>query len=226
MDSSASPNPPDPDPNSSATPGEDPARDERERLLEGVVRVAAEKGYEATTVADITEFAGLPREAFERHFADKHSCFLEAYDAVMEILFTRVATAVEDSAGESWPDQVAAGLRALVELLAEESDVARMAMVEVAASGELARERYRAALSRFGPFLEPGREYSGQGDELPADTASFAIGGAASMIFDEIRAGRGPELPELLPDLVFTVLMPYLGAAAASQETRRLTGTA
>ena len=67
-----------------------------------------------------------------------------------------------------------------------------MAMVEVTAVGEDARIRYRAALGRFTYFLEEGRTYSSQGEELPADTARFAIGGATSMIFDEVRAGRGP----------------------------------
>ena len=38
------------------------------------------------------------------------------------------------------------------------------------------------ALARFTPFLEEGRQYANQGEELPADTARFAIGGAASMI--------------------------------------------
>jgi hypothetical protein len=42
------------------------------------------------------------------------------------------------------------------------------------------------------------------------------------MIFDEVRAGRGPELRQLLPDLLFAVLMPYLGPEAAEDEMRRV----
>jgi hypothetical protein len=97
-----------------------------------------------------------------------------------------------------------------------------MAMVEVTAVGEDARIRYRAALGRFTYFLEEGRTVSPQADELPADTARFAIGGATSMIFDEVRAGRGPELRRLLPDLLFAVLMPYIGPEAAEDEMRRV----
>lgn len=197
-------------------------RSQRERLLEAMVRVAAAKGYEATTVADVVEFAALPEDAFYEEFQDKEACFLEAYDAVIDVLVAHVASAFEATAGEPWPERIAAGLRGLVELLAIEADIARMAMVEVTAAGDDARERYRAALARFTPFLEEGRVYSGQGDELPADTARFAIGGATSMIFDEIRAGRGPELKRILPDLVFAVLMPYLGPEAAEDEMRRV----
>ena len=185
------------------------------------MRVAAAKGYEATTVADVIEVAGVSRATFHEMFEDKASCFLEAYDAVIDVLVAHVSTAFETASDEPWPEQVAAGLRALVELLAAEADIARMAMVEVTAAGDDARGRYRAALARFAPFLEKGRTYSGQGDELPPDTARFAVGGATSMIFDEIRAGRGTDLERILPDLVFAVLMPYLGPEAAEDEMRR-----
>lgn len=187
-----------------------------------MIRVAAAKGFEATTVADVIEVAGVSEETFYGMFEDKQACFLEAYDAVIDVLVAHVTSAFEAAAAEPWPDRIAAGLRALVQLLAVEADIARMAMVEVTAAGDDARERYRAALARFTPFLEEGRAYSGQGEELPPDTARFAIGGATSMIFDEIRAGRGPELERILPDLVFAVLMPYLGPEAAEDEMRRV----
>ena len=46
---------------------------------------------------------------------------------------------------------------------------------------------------RFVPLLEQGRAVSPQGARSSTRTPpSFAIGAAASMIFDEIRAGRGP----------------------------------
>ncbi|HEX3323967.1 MAG TPA: TetR/AcrR family transcriptional regulator [Solirubrobacterales bacterium] len=197
-------------------------RSQRERLLEAMLRVAAAKGYEATTVTDVIEVAGVSRSAFDEIFEDKTACFLEAYDAVFNVLDAHVSSAFEASAGEPWPQRITAMLSALVGLLSIEADIARMAMVEVTAAGDEARSRYRAALARFTPFLEEGREYSSQGEELPADTARFAIGGATSMIFDEVRAGRGPELKRLLPDLVFAVLMPYLGPEAAEDEMRRV----
>ena len=197
-------------------------RSQRERLLEAMLRVAAAKGYEATTVTDVIEVAGVSREAFDEMFESKSACFLEAYDAVFDVLVAHVNSAFESAAGQPWPERIAAGLSALVGLLSIESGIARMAMVEVTAAGDEARARYRAALARFTPFLEEGREYSNQGEELPADTARFAIGGATSMIFDEIRAGRGPELKRILPDLVFAVLMPYLGPEAAEDEMRRV----
>jgi AcrR family transcriptional regulator len=185
-----------------------------------MVRVAAAKGYEETEVAEVLEVASVERGAFDQMFASKEACFLEAYDAVIDVLVAHVSTAFESTVGQPWPDRVYAALRALVDLLSREAEIAHMAMVEITAVGEDARIRYRAALGRFTYFLEEGRTFSPRGEDLPADTASFAIGGATSMIFDEVRAGRGGELQRLLPDLVYAVLMPYIGAQAAEQESR------
>jgi len=218
MDSSSAPNPT----KSKDLPRAYLVRSERERLLEAMLRVSAAKGYETTAVSDVLEVAGVSREAFEAMFPSKEACFLEAYEAVFDVLVAHVTAAFESAAGEPWPQRIVAGLSALVGLLSIEAGIARLAMVEVTAAGEGARARYRSALARFTPFLEEGRDYADRSEELPADTARFAIGGATSMIFDEVRAGRGPELKRILPDLVFAVLMPYIGPEAAEDEMRRV----
>ena len=199
------------------------ANSQRERLREAMVRVAAEKGYAATTVTEVVERAGVSSATFYELFEDKESCFLEAFDAVNDVVVAHVSAAYVAAKDEPWPERVAAALRAMVELLAAEADIARLTMVEMTAAGEEARRRYGLALERFAPLLEEGREYSGQKD-LPADTARFAIGAGTAMIFDEIRGGRGAELTKALPDLVFAVLMPYLGPEEAEKEMRRVIG--
>jgi AcrR family transcriptional regulator len=222
MDSPSAPFPGSDSDSSTTLPRAYAVRSERERMLEAMVRVASGSGYQEVSIDDVVAAAGVTREVFHATFGDKETCFLEAYEAVTDVLIAHVAAAYEGAAGRPWPERMAAALRALAELLATESDIARMTMVEVTAVGNEARVRYRANLERFVPFLEDGREYSEQGGDLPEDTARFAIGGAASLIFDEVRAGRGPELPTMLPQLTFAVLMPYIGAEAAEDEMRRL----
>jgi AcrR family transcriptional regulator len=221
MVSSSAPNPSSRS-GTSRAPRETYFRTDRERVLEAMLRVGAAKGYEMTSVADVVEAAEVSPEYFEEMFGDKETCFLEAYDAAIEVAVAYAGGAFDAAAGEPWPLRIEAMLRALVELFSAEAEIIRMAMIEVTAAGEEARTRYRGALARFTTFLDEGRDYSPQGDELPADTAGFAIGGITSMIFDEVRAGRGPELQRILPDLVFAMLMPYLGPEAAEDEMRRV----
>ncbi|HEX8754012.1 MAG TPA: TetR/AcrR family transcriptional regulator [Solirubrobacterales bacterium] len=222
MDSSSASNPRAPHSSAQTLPPAYAVRGERERLLEAMVRNAAAKGYEGTAVEDVTATAQLPRETFDSFFGSKQDCFLEAYDAVIDVVFAHVAAAYESAVGEPWPDRVVRALRALVDLLASEADIARMAIVEMPGVGEDARLRYRAALGRFAPFLDEGREFAPRAAELPPDTASFAIGGLTSKLFDEVRAGRTDELRQLVPDLTFAVLVPYLGPEEAEAEMRRV----
>ena len=192
------------------------ARSQRERLLEAAVRVVAEKGYGATTVADLTREAGISRTTFYAMFEDKEACFLAAYDSVAEALVKRVAAAYE--AEERWPDRARAGLAALLEALAEEPQVARLALVGVGAAGPAAQRRYRAALQRLTPLFDEGRDFAPGGRALPANTSRMAIGAVAGLIADELAEGREEYLPRLLSDLLFATLVPYIGPAAAARE--------
>jgi AcrR family transcriptional regulator len=190
-------------------------------VLEAMVRVAARKGYEAATVAEVAAAADVSRQRFHELFADKQACFLAAYDAAVDVLLAYVTSTFERT-DAPWPDRIVASLRSGIEFMAAEADIARMAVVEISAVGEDARIRYREALMRFVPLLDQGRAATPRGRDLPPDTASFAIGAVTARIFDEVRAGRATELPRILPELAYSVLMPYLGPEAAEAEMARI----
>jgi AcrR family transcriptional regulator len=192
------------------------ARSQRERLLEAAVRVVAEKGYGPTTVTDLTREAGISRTTFYAMFDDKEACFLAAYDGVVDALVRRISAAYE--AEEGWPRRARAGLAALLEALAEEPDVARLALVDVGAAGPAAQRRYRAALQRLTPLFDEGRDFAPGGRSLPANTSRMAIGAVAGLTSDELAAGRAEYLPSLLSDLLFATLVPYIGPVAAARE--------
>ncbi len=192
------------------------ARSQRERLLEATIRVAAAKGYAAMTVADLTREAGISRTTFYEMFEDKEACFLAAYDGIADGLVRRVAAAYE--AEEGWPLRARAGLAALLEALAAEPDVARLALVDVGAAGPAAQRRYRAALQRLTPFFDEGRDFAPGGRNLPANTSRMAIGAVAGLIADEVVEGRAEYLPQLLSEVLFATLVPYIGPAAATRE--------
>lgn len=192
------------------------ARSQRERLLDAAIRIVAEKGYAATTVADLTKEAGISRTTFYEMFDDKEACFLAAYDNAVDALVRRIASAYEVE--ESWPLRARAGLEALLEALAEEPELARLALVGVGAAGPAAQRRYRAALQRLTPLFDEGRDFAPGGRQLPANTSRMAIGGVAGLIADELVEGRAKQLPDLLPEVLFATLVPYIGPVAAARE--------
>jgi AcrR family transcriptional regulator len=196
------------------------ARSQRERLLEATVRVVAAKGYAATTIADLTREAGISRTTFYEQFDDKEACFLAAYEEAVDSLVRRV-TASYESAG-SWPERAREGLRELLEALAAEPDLARLALVDIGAAGPAAQRRFRAAVQRLTPLFEEGRDYAPGGRALPANTSRMAIGGVTGLLADELLAGRAEQLPDLLSDVLFATLIPYIGPNAAAREVDEL----
>lgn len=180
------------------------------------MRIVARKGYAATTVADLTKEAGISRTTFYEMFEDKEACFLAAYDAAVEPLVRRVTNAFESEDG--WPRRARAGLAALLDALAGEPDLARLALVGVSAAGPAAQRRYRIALQRLTPLFDEGRDFAPGGRGLPANTSRMAIGAVAGLISDELSENGAERLPDLLSDLLFATLVPYIGPAAAARE--------
>lgn len=190
----------------------------RQLILEAMVRVVGRKGYKATSVADVIEEAGVSRTTFYKHFEDKHECFLAAYDMVTERVLAEVIASCDGE--RTWLERVRIGLSTIVDMFALDPELARTAIVEVAAAGADARSRHWNAITRFTEFLEDGEELAG-GRELPENIALMAAGAVSGLIFDELLTGRAERLPQLLPDLLFALLVPYIGPGAATEEMRR-----
>ena len=177
------------------------------------MRVAGRDGYRAATVADVLAEAGVSRSTFYKHFADKHECFLAAYDLAAERALAAIA---EGCRGElPWPEQVRSELESLLELFVAEPELARTVVVEASVAGAGARRRQWTATARVALLLESGRGRPAA--EVPANTGLMAIGAATTLLFDEIQLGRAAELPDRMPDLLFPLLVPYLGPAKATE---------
>lgn len=88
-------------------------RSQRERLLAAVVRVTADKGYEATAIADILGEAGVGRETFYELFADKRDCVMAAHTILVDHLEAKVRAAY--SVPGPWADRVRNALAVTLE---------------------------------------------------------------------------------------------------------------
>jgi AcrR family transcriptional regulator len=194
----------------------------RELILAAMIRVVGSKGYRETSVADVIEEAGTSRTSFYKHFEDKHECFLAAYEMLVEQVFSEVLANCDSE--QSWLERVEQGLATVVRLFALDPKLARTAVVEVAAAGTEARRLHWNAIARFTEFLEQGREMA-TGRDLPENISLMSAGAVSGLIFDELLAGRAAQLPAQLPELLFAMLVPYIGPRAAAEEMRRISGT-
>lgn len=202
-------------------PREFVVHNQRERLIAGLAEAVAENGYASTTIAHITRHAAVSRRTFYEHFASKDECFVAAYDTVMTELRERVAAAFDEQ--EEWPLAARAGIEAMLQFLASEPNLARLAMVEALVAGPVVVERYDAAIQSLVPYFRAGRQGRSRAvlSRLSPSTEEALVGGMVSLISRRIIAGKTAELESLLPDLVEFTLTPYLGSAEAAKVAGR-----
>lgn len=193
---------------------------QRSRIHQAMIEVVADRGYPETRVVDVTGVAGVSRKTFYEFFDSKEDCFLAAYDALLQTLLDEVTGAVQSKSGRPWGERISAALDTLLVHLAAHPDEARFAIVEVLAAGPKALARRDAALRQFTGFLEPGRSETSV--ELPGITSVAVAGGVNELLYSEILHGASSRLPGRLPDLMFWVTLPFLGAEGASAERERV----
>jgi AcrR family transcriptional regulator len=194
-------------------------RSQRDRIFDALAELCAEKGYPDVTVSDIVARAHISRTTFYGLFHDKEACFLAAYDAVLARFLGNVISACLRP-GLSWPEQIRIGLETILSFGAAEPLFTRMCLIDMLSAGPAARERYRSGLRVLASFVDSGRAQAPDGEHVPPGLATSLVGGLALVIRDEIRAGRTNDLPRLLPDLIYPVLVPYVGQDRALAEAR------
>ena len=129
------------------------ARDEvvgsqRERMLRALADTMAEKGYVATTVADVLSRAGVSRQTFYEQFTDKQDCFMSAYETAVDHILERMQERGPSPFFHAG-DRFERALGSYLDALASEPAFARLFLLEVYAAGPAALERRARAQQRF-----------------------------------------------------------------------------
>jgi AcrR family transcriptional regulator len=190
---------------------------QRGRILDGMARAVAENGYAATAVADVLDQCRMSRRTFYRHFPNKEECFLAAYDFAARHVGDRVARTFLSS-GPDWRTQIRRAFQAFMAFVVAEPHFARLCLVEVLAAGPRALERRDAAVARFTLFLEQAAATAPGPHLVPPAVPEAIVGGVQTVITSRLLHGRAFELPDLVDDLMFWGMVPFVGHAAARQQ--------
>jgi AcrR family transcriptional regulator len=181
----------------------------RRRMMEAVAELTAEKGYEATKIADIVRRAKVARKTLYDNFDGKEALFLAAVDFYLAELRGRVSAACVESDGP-WQRRVEAGLGAFLTFLSEQPVAAQMCMIEALSATPESAARYDAAVREF---VEALTKSVPSDSGLPETIEESLIGGVAWIANQQIRRGEAERAQELLPELSDFLLSPYSGVA-------------
>jgi AcrR family transcriptional regulator len=187
-------------------PVEDPTVDDghrRGRILRALATCMAEKGYQATTIADIARAGRVSKTIVYAHFRDKEECLLELYSRATDHVLRTVSDAQEEAsaAGLPWRDRMRAVIGAYLAALAAGPAMAWAAVVEVQAAGRSALELRRAVLDRYVDLLTAvaAELAAAHPDEVrPVDRELIlaAVGGINELILARVERGEAGRLAE------------------------------
>jgi AcrR family transcriptional regulator len=174
------------------------ARSQRERIVQAMIDICAEKTFAGTTIADIVGGAAISRTTFYKHFDDKRACFDAALESCIEEMRATAAAARASADSQS---EVRKVTQALLELLADNPALAQIALGEAAAVDARNAARYR---------------------DLVVPVLEAHCGRIQLLILDQLAAGRVKQLPELLPEITYIATLPFAGHEEALRQARQI----
>lgn len=173
---------------------------QRQRLVVAMGELAGEKGYTATTVADVLARAGVSRKSFYEHFANKQECFFAAYDAIAQEGSDAIMGAYE--AAETPTAGAALAIAELFERAIRNPRGVRVALIEANAAGQAGSERREQLLSRYEGLLRDVLSLPPGPWTVPSPVLRGIVGGLTGVLNSHVRVGRVEQLRGLAPDLV------------------------
>jgi AcrR family transcriptional regulator/DNA-binding MarR family transcriptional regulator len=193
---------------------------QRSRMLAAALSAVEEVGYSRMTVAQVISRAKVSRKTFYDVFADREDCFLAALEQAVAQAGRHVKDAYDQET--AWREGVRAGLGELLVFFDEEPALARLVLVEALGAGPRVLERRAEILDELAKIVDQGRFATSAGREPPEVVAEGVVGAVFAVLHTRALGEDGHErFACLLGSLMNIVVLPYLGARAASRELTR-----
>lgn len=184
-----------------ATPAAPAAGTEhRARLLEGMARAVAAKGYADTTIADIVREASVSRRTFYENFADKAECLIALYEVASGNAIAVLRGAIDPRS--DWQAQVEQAMGAYFGVLARNPVLLRTLFIDIlglGATGLAVRRRVHGQLAEL--MLEVVNQRPGarlRKSPLQPTMALAVVGGIHELVLQAIEQGRVDDMQALV----------------------------
>ena len=177
-----------------------PGNEHRARLLEGMARAVAAKGYADTTIADIVREASVSRRTFYENFADKAECLIALYEVASGNAIAVLRGAIDPRS--DWQAQVEQAMGAYFGVLARNPVLLRTLFIDIlglGAPGLAARRRANQQLADL--MLDVVNNRPGERlrkTPLQPTMAMAVVGGINEMVLQAIEQERAGDLQELV----------------------------
>lgn len=190
--------------------------DSRDPIHDALIGLCAERNVGEVTVEDLCERAGVEVAAFQSRYEDLEDCFVEALDAELERFRSRLDPIRKGDA--PWRDRVRGTGYELLELFREDERATRFLVLGARSGGERALLLFWAEVEAMVDLMDEGRQCLEDPDSLTRSTAEQIAGGYFNQLYGVVVRGPLPEAQEIIPQLMYSAVLPYLGEEAAAEE--------
>jgi AcrR family transcriptional regulator len=163
-----------------------------------MVATVAEKGYEATTVADLVQLSGVSRSAFYRHYDDKQACFLAAVEAMIGPTLRLVG---EDESVAAGIERTRQAFESVMKLIVSQPAASKMCLVEIYAAGPEGAALMDRTVDTVTVLAAQLLEQVPEREGMPIEIVRALVGGIQKVIHKRLYRGEEGELLELVPQL-------------------------
>jgi AcrR family transcriptional regulator len=190
-----------------------------EQIQLAAVRVVAAKGYHETSIRDICTEANISARSFHEYFSSKEEAVLSGVEAGVDRVMGFCQEVYRNS--PSWPDALWDGMYAYTEWAKNEPAFARTGIVELLSVGPAAQELMKSLMDAFMIFLQPGYDLL---DPSAAGSLDQPIAQRFfEMLYLHITEHSIETVHTIIPDLVRTLLIPFIGTQATEEFIARRT---
>ena len=194
-----------------------PSNHRESPVFAALIDLCWERGVNAVTAEELTARSGLDRAEFDRRFGTVDDCLDQFFEAEKATLFPRLEAA--RSRHTAWRDRLRATAYELLFYLREDERAARLTSVDVRMAAEQVQLNWAEAFTRFVGYVDEGRAEAPPELELSRDTALAVTGGIFQQLWTRIGEGGGmPDPSEVVPEMMYMAVLPYLGEEAAREE--------
>jgi AcrR family transcriptional regulator len=194
------------------------AAEERERLERALVEIVVGSGYRALTAEAVAERAGVGEDALARQFGTVEECFAAIWERCKEEIVAETSAAYLAASG--WREGMRAAAWELCRWTDTHRDLSRIVFVELAFAPEPLRASRDVTFAAYSELIHQGNSER-RGAEVPRATGEALMGAIWERLVRICNSGRFEDLPRQVPEMMYVLVLPYLGPAAAAEELRR-----
>ncbi|HEV7481646.1 MAG TPA: TetR/AcrR family transcriptional regulator [Solirubrobacterales bacterium] len=189
----------------------------RARLHDALIGLCFERGFKLVELGELLARAEVDRAAFAAEFADMEDCFFQVFKEEVERYQREAAPGGEERG--AWRERVRASAYALFRFLAADERLSRFVLVESRVAGERTQVFAGQRIEALFDLIDEGRRELADPGSLTRATAESIGGGIFNQLY-AVVGGGAPLPPErvIVPQVMYMVVLPYLGPAAALRE--------